>query len=416
MKLRTEKLRCFFSCHSRALVVLALGLVLGILSHVLFLSGQTFREDYILERSAYGQGLRVYRLLVEGLLEKEMPVEVEIQEQAYTKEGAHETYRKILEELPGYILGENASLSEVRSDLNLISGLSQYGVRFSWQSEDPQVLNSFGEVNTEGLGEQEKQVCLKVRMTEGTWPEEFILPVQVMPPLLTEEEAVMERFLALVKQQDQSQRTGETMALPAEFEGRSLFYRSEETSPFWQLVLLGAAGAVLMELKAGNDIKNQEELKKRQMLLDYSEVLSRLIIFLGAGMSIRTAWDKISGDYRQALQQGRRKKRHIYEEMYTTSCQLQSGISENKAFQEFGRRCGLMQYMKLASLLEQNRKNGSRNLRETLKLEMTEAFEQRKHQARRMGEEAGTKLLLPLFMLLAVVMIMIAVPALIEFG
>ena len=46
---------------------------------------------------------------------------------------------------------------------------------------------------------------------------------------------------------------------------------------------------------------------------------------------------------------------------------------------------------------------------------MTDAFELRKHQARRLGEEAGTRLLAPLFMLLAVVMVMIAVPALMEF-
>ena len=77
---------------------------------------------------------------------------------------------------------------------------------------------------------------------------------------------------------------------------------------------------------------------------------------------------------------------------------------------------GLQQYMKLGSLLEQNRKNGSKNLRDTLKVEMAEAFEQRKHQARRLGEEAGTKLLLPLFMMLSIVMVMIAVPALMEFG
>ena len=70
----------------------------------------------------------------------------------------------------------------------------------------------------------------------------------------------------------------------------------------------------------------------------------------------------------------------------------------------------------LAALLEQNRKNGSRNLRERLRLEMAEAFEERKHQARRLGEEAGTKLLVPLFLLLAVVMVMIAVPAWLAFG
>lgn len=90
-------------------------------------------------------------------------------------------------------------------------------------------------------------------------------------------------------------------------------------------------------------------------------------------------------------------------------------MPEGKAYEEFGKRCGIPSYMKLAALLEQNRKNGSKRLRDTLRVEMAEAFEQRKHQARRLGEEAGTKLLLPLFLLLAVVMVMVALPALMEF-
>ena len=181
------------------------------------------------------------------------------------------------------------------------------------------------------------------------------------------------------------------------------------------MAALGIAGAVLLKAKEKQDVKRRETKRKQQMLMDYSEVLSRLIIFLGAGMSIRTAWDKIALEYRQMVEAGRRRSRFVYEEMYETTCQMKSGVSEGQAFSEFGRRCGLQHYMKLSGLLEQNRKNGSRNLRDTLKIEMTEAFEQRKHQARRLGEEAGTKLLLPLFMMLTVVMIMIAVPALMEF-
>lgn len=42
---------------------------------------------------------------------------------------------------------------------------------------------------------------------------------------------------------------------------------------------------------------------------------------------------------------------------------------------------------------------------------MVSAFEQRKNLAKKLGEEAGTKLLLPLFLMLGVVMIMIVVPA-----
>ena len=133
-------------------------------------------------------------------------------------------------------------------------------------------------------------------------------------------------------------------------------------------------------------------------------------------MSIRTAWDKIAEDYKRAVNEGRSEMHYVYEEMYITGSQLKSGISEAKAFAEVGTRCGLQQYMKLSGLLEQNRKNGSKNLRETLRLEMAEAFEQRKHQARRMGEKAGTKLLVPLFLLLGVVMVMIMLPAWTAFG
>ncbi len=46
-----------------------------------------------------------------------------------------------------------------------------------------------------------------------------------------------------------------------------------------------------------------------------------------------------------------------------------------------------------------------------LEAEMEAAFEQRKNLARRLGEEASTKLLLPLFMMLLIVMVMITVPA-----
>ena len=69
-------------------------------------------------------------------------------------------------------------------------------------------------------------------------------------------------------------------------------------------------------------------------------------------------------------------------------------------------------YMKLSSLLEQNRRTGTKNLVQLLEQEMTSAWEEQKHTARRLGEEAGTRLLAPLFLMLVVVMVIIMVPAL----
>ena len=53
-----------------------------------------------------------------------------------------------------------------------------------------------------------------------------------------------------------------------------------------------------------------------------------------------------------------------------------------------------------------------KNLQELLAQEMDTAWEQQKQAAKRLGEEAGTKLLLPLFLMLLVVMVLVIVPAL----
>ena len=52
-----------------------------------------------------------------------------------------------------------------------------------------------------------------------------------------------------------------------------------------------------------------------------------------------------------------------------------------------------------------------KGLTQMLKLESVQAFEERKARAKKLGEEAGTKLLFPMFLMLAVVLIIVIVPA-----
>ena len=87
-------------------------------------------------------------------------------------------------------------------------------------------------------------------------------------------------------------------------------------------------------------------------------------------------------------------------------------MPESEVYLDLGRRINLKSYTKLVTLIEQNRRTGTKNLRSMLELEMNDAFEHRKTTAKRLGEEAGTKLLLPLFLLLGIVMIIVIVPAL----
>ena len=68
-------------------------------------------------------------------------------------------------------------------------------------------------------------------------------------------------------------------------------------------------------------------------------------------------------------------------------------------------------YRKLASLLEQNLRKGTKGLTALLGTESEQAFEERKASAKRRGEEAGTKLLAPMFFMLAMVLVIVIIPA-----
>ena len=90
---------------------------------------------------------------------------------------------------------------------------------------------------------------------------------------------------------------------------------------------------------------------------------------------------------------------------------IQTGCPEGECYEEFGTRCQVSAYRKFGTLLSQNLRKGSKGLTTLLVQESEEAFEERKKLARQLGEEAGTKLIIPLFMMLSVVFIIVTVPA-----
>ena len=94
---------------------------------------------------------------------------------------------------------------------------------------------------------------------------------------------------------------------------------------------------------------------------------------------------------------------------------MKSGVAEGTAYENFGRRCQLPNYIKMGSLLSQNLKKGSKGLVSLLEKEALSSMEERKNTARKLGEQAGTKLLFPMLLLFGVVLIILIVPAFLSF-
>ena len=398
----------------RQVICVSLGIILALAVTFVEKQDTVLTKGNGLERNTYGQGETQQEILVEGLLAKKVPLAVRIGERRYTKEEAADAIHMAAEELSAQIAGGNESLEQVQSRLELVTWLDKYGISVRWQPDDTELISASGEVFNSGCPESGRETFLTATLKAGEYAEDYIYRVNVLPPGRTQEEKELAAFENFLMEKEEEQKYSEVFILPEEFEGKTLTYSADRGRSSLMFPLLGILAAILLPLK---DRQREQEAKKKrecQMMMDYSEILSRLVVFLGAGLPVRKAWAKIVEDYRRTEEKA--GKRAAYEEMAAAYYLMQRGVPEIQAYSEFGNRCRVLPYRKLAGILEQNVKNGSKSLTPVLEAEMEAAFEQRKNLARRLGEEASTKLLLPLFMMQLFVMVMITVPAFLAFG
>jgi len=144
-------------------------------------------------------------------------------------------------------------------------------------------------------------------------------------------------------------------------------------------------------------------------------VVDELALFLSAGITLPEAARKMTEAYEK------RKKRTGkvqagFELWKLFSYEMREGVQEGEAIAHMGMRSELKEYKKLALLLEQNRRQGSEKLVQQLEEENLLAYEMRKNQARKAGEEASVKLLFPMLGMLGIVIAILLLPAMMTMG
>ena len=402
--------RTFLKKYKMQIICISIGFILFFIAKNFTKNTDSLINNNFVKREGYSAYNKSYEVYVDGLLDKEVLLELPLSHRRYSDEEIGEVFEKCVQILETTILGKNPSLQEVSEDLNLPNSIKEYGISVTWISDNPKLVDALGRVNNENLKEAEDTV-LKVFLTDREREAQYLINIRVIPKSYTKEELIIKKFMSELASVDKENISKEGYTLPSSFEGRKLSYRQETNKDIHIIWIMGIVIAILLYAKELVAVKDRREYRVREMLLDYPEIVSKLMVFIGAGLSIRSAWERIVIDY-ESLDAG---KRFAYEEMSRALAKLKTGVHESKVYKDFGRNCAVKQYMKLASLLEQNRKSGVNNLRQILSVEMASAWEERINIARRQGEEASTKLLLPLLMLLVVVLIIIMLPAMMAF-
>lgn len=345
---------------------------------------------------------------------KRTDITIVVSEEGYAQEEMTEVFWQIEKGLETAILGENECLSHVTNSLDLITKYETYPVTISWTSSDYTLLDEDGSIYNEELI-KEQTVMLTANLSYKEWKKEVAYEVCIFPKVYTVSEKRKKQLNEALTLSDKQTVSENKMNLPKQIGDFTVQYveKSDGTPAMMWMMFLICTVLIFF----AKDSRLEEQVKKRneQLLLEYSEFVSKLTLLVNAGMTIKGAILRILTMYEEQKKQTGRIN-YCYEELKITVYEMESGVYEEKAYENFGRRCKLPIYMKLSGLLVSNVKKGAAHFTKVLAKEASEAFEERKSLAKRQGEEAGTKLLIPMIMMLFIVMVLIMIPAFLSYG
>lgn len=399
---------------SMTLMLVFAGLILSVIMFAADMNKTHFLSGNVLERNGYGEGEKNVTLDVyadDELVEEEKNITVS--ERQLSEEETKKAFKEISESLRYRILGENESADHVDRDLELVKKVDDHPVDIEWLISDYSVLDGNGSIKEDFENEEGENITLTAVLTCGDMKSEYIFCVKVFPRVLSDEEKLSSDIDKKIAEYDRKTVSYNRQLLPEEVDGKKLSYKTSREANAVYVLLLTVLSAFAVYTGKDSELNKAVKKREREMLISYPEIVSKLTLLLGAGLTIRAAFEKTAMDY---VKNRKTASSFAYEEMLITVNRMKSGVSEYEAYLEFGKRCAVKRYVKLGALLSQNIKKGSQGLLAEMEQEVKEAFEDRKAMARKLGEEAGTRLLGPMAMMLAVVMIIVIVPAFLSFS
>ena len=380
-------------------LMVAAGCLISLLLMIQDGEKEVLRDGRYIYRNEAGKGEQTVWLSAESEDGKLAETELRIQENRYSEAELSVLYEKLLKELPEIVLGDNASWDRVSEDLYLPERMSAYPFTLTWSSDNPQILSESGTL----LRQSSVSVSLTLTVSYYSFERVVNFPVTVAekPP---EYEEVVERT---AEQAEEASRGENVITLPEKINGEKVVWKTKRKGGNLWAAGLGIGAALFYWFGTEWQQKKEREKKIAVMEEEYPAIVNKLTLYLGAGLSIGNSWKKIA-------EKGYGKN-PVYEEMLYASREIEGGVSEAAAFENFGKRVGQKHYVKLTALLTQSLQKGNTQLFNTLRQEVTALSEERSAASRRKGEEASTRLLFPMMLMLAMTMVLIMYPAFLAF-
>lgn len=151
-----------------------------------------------------------------------------------------------------------------------------------------------------------------------------------------------------------------------------------------------------------------DRLNKRRATISrqFPNVVSKLALLVTSGMILDRAWRETAES--QELE--------LYQEMRKTADEMANLMDPVSAYTNFIDRCNTKETSKLASALIQSHSKGNAEIGTLLKSMAHDAWQERRHTAKRDSEAANSKLMIPTMLLFIAILVILMVPVALNFS
>lgn len=378
----------------------------------------SMKEEYIdstiiIERNETGGGTKEVELFMKND-KQEIRYPFIVREIPYTKEQWEEKVKEAIDYVEKVMKGDNTSFDAVNRNLVFPKKVPNNGIKITYETNHRAWIDENGNVDVSEIKEEGELVEIDVIFRYEDFEEIRTYTIRLIPEVKSEEEKEYEEVVKKIKEKEENSLYQIQFELPNKI-GDYIIENTKGWNKNQGVFLILVLGiGILFFFREEEQMKEQMNERKEQLLKDYPEFIHQLILLIGAGMTLKSAFIRLSENYKRKKQLTN-KKHYLYEELIVTTYEFQAGLSEEEVYRNLANRIGLSSYKRIMELLIQNVKKGTKNLIEMLIREQESSLEMRKEQAKRLGEEAGTKLLMPMILLLGVVLLLVLYPAMCQF-
>ena len=174
-------------------------------------------------------------------------------------------------------------------------------------------------------------------------------------------------------------------------------------------VVLAVLGfGLLLAYSAIYEIDKKVAERHLEIVLDLPDFTNKLLILSGAGLSLKAAMVKVSKEMEKDTAFYRELKHSIY--------RMEHGSTVEAAMDTLCAKCNMPEVRRLSAVLLQNMHSGGADVLIAMNEISRELWNNRRAAAKRVAEQAGTKLLFPMMLMLLAVIVIVAAPAVMSMG